>query len=285
MELVANSIYRERMSAGIIVYRIEYASIDTMMRLSDDILHQIQINSDQAHQMILVDLTTPATSVPYLTLTNRDLFNVGITQSGRLRLEQYLKYQPETSIYVAVVLADDAAGQLAKSYASGAKNDQIIGKLFFDLDHAKEWLVSQRGYRGITGQLDTHRIDPDKVSEVYNQLIPENLKPKQNEIFLMIHGAVEVLFMEDRQRVIIGRTKPNSDWKVDIDMSSYGKIGQTVSRQHATLHMQDDVLYLTDLGSTNGTYINGKRIQANVPHAVNRSHRISLGKLDVSIVR
>jgi EAL domain-containing protein (putative c-di-GMP-specific phosphodiesterase class I) len=38
----------------------------------------------------------------------------------------------------------------------------------------------------------------------------------------------------------------------------------TVSGQHAVLNVRDGRLYLTDLGSTNGTYVNGKRIQGEV---------------------
>jgi pSer/pThr/pTyr-binding forkhead associated (FHA) protein len=34
-----------------------------------------------------------------------------------------------------------------------------------------------------------------------------------------------------------------------------------VSRQHARLHGRDGVLVLTDLGSTNGTRVNGQRIR------------------------
>lgn len=39
----------------------------------------------------------------------------------------------------------------------------------------------------------------------------------------------------------------------------------TVSGKHATLSIQEGKLFLTDLGSTNGTYVNGERIKGEVP--------------------
>lgn len=39
---------------------------------------------------------------------------------------------------------------------------------------------------------------------------------------------------------------------------------KTVSGRHATLCAKDNQLFLTDLGSTNGTYVNGERIQGEV---------------------
>jgi len=38
----------------------------------------------------------------------------------------------------------------------------------------------------------------------------------------------------------------------------------SISTRHADVVVRDDVLWLTDLGSTNGTYVNGKRIHAEI---------------------
>ena len=52
---------------------------------------------------------------------------------------------------------------------------------------------------------------------------------------------------------------------------------ETVSRSHCRLIETDGGLLLEDLGSTNGTYVNGRRIAAREP--VSESDRITLGKL------
>lgn len=53
--------------------------------------------------------------------------------------------------------------------------------------------------------------------------------------------------------IVVGRSKKNSN----LHLESEG-----VSRVHAKLQYRDGVLYVTDLGSTNGTYVNGSRLES-----------------------
>ena len=50
-----------------------------------------------------------------------------------------------------------------------------------------------------------------------------------------------------------------------------------VSRVHAELHRAADTLELIDLGSTNGTFLNDKRLQANLPHSLDVGDEIRFG--------
>ena len=58
------------------------------------------------------------------------------------------------------------------------------------------------------------------------------------------------------------------------------------SGRHADLTVQDGVFTLTDVGSTNGTLVNGAPIEANVPKQIQPGDEITLGgpvfKLEVS---
>lgn len=58
-----------------------------------------------------------------------------------------------------------------------------------------------------------------------------------------------------RLPVLIGRTPP-----CDIVLP-----GNSVSRQHCRVELVGDQVSVTDLGSTNGTFVNGQRATANVP--------------------
>ena len=66
---------------------------------------------------------------------------------------------------------------------------------------------------------------------------------------------------------VIGRgdechIRPNSSW---------------VSRQHCILHVGDDGIHLKDLGSTNGTLVNGRRIMSE--HYLNDGDDVQIGPL------
>lgn len=53
--------------------------------------------------------------------------------------------------------------------------------------------------------------------------------------------------------IVVGRSKKNSNLHLEYE---------GVSRVHAKLQYRDGVLYVTDLGSTNGTYVNGSRLES-----------------------
>lgn len=61
---------------------------------------------------------------------------------------------------------------------------------------------------------------------------------------------------------------PTSDVVIDFP---------TVSRNHACLEQRNGVYHVTDLGSRNGTTLNGRRLQPNVPHAMTTGAVLRIG--------
>ena len=72
--------------------------------------------------------------------------------------------------------------------------------------------------------------------------------------------------IEEGERLNIGR---GEDVDVNLDNAA-------VSRRHASLEMRNGTYYLTDLKTTNGTFVNGRKIEATVP--VTKADRIEIGK-------
>lgn len=60
---------------------------------------------------------------------------------------------------------------------------------------------------------------------------------------------------------------------------------EKVSRAHAEIHLSGDPLTVTDLGSTNGTFVNGARIQANQAHLLKPGDEIRFGDRTFRIER
>ncbi|MCC6616386.1 MAG: FHA domain-containing protein [Anaerolineae bacterium] len=89
--------------------------------------------------------------------------------------------------------------------------------------------------------------------------------------------------LEFDRETILGRL--NSDEQQDfvilfpeIDTEVFG-----VSRTHAVLSPTSTALYVIDLGSTNGTRLNGRRLGPKIPYVVVDGDQITLGRLECLI--
>ncbi len=80
-------------------------------------------------------------------------------------------------------------------------------------------------------------------------------------------------------RVVIGRVDNNSPKKPDIDLSKHGALEKGVSRVHAAIERSEDTLLLVDMGSSNGTYLNGQRLTPNQPRILRDGDEIRFGRL------
>jgi pSer/pThr/pTyr-binding forkhead associated (FHA) protein len=64
-----------------------------------------------------------------------------------------------------------------------------------------------------------------------------------------------------------------------VDLTAFGAVEFGVSRLHAAIDIQDEAVFVTDLGSTNGTYLNAVRLSPGEPRIVCNGDEICLGNL------
>ena len=91
------------------------------------------------------------------------------------------------------------------------------------------------------------------------------------KLVLSMNGAVQGEFQLGKERISIGR-KPDNDIQID---------NLAVSGKHALIITILDDSFLEDLGSTNGTYVNGKLVKK---HALRNGDVIGLGKHELKYV-
>jgi len=85
--------------------------------------------------------------------------------------------------------------------------------------------------------------------------------------------------MEVRDQIILGRTDPLADFHPDLDLTPYGGQENGVSRRHVAITQGDKALYVQDLGSTNGTRINGFQLEADQPYRLRDGDELELGRV------
>jgi pSer/pThr/pTyr-binding forkhead associated (FHA) protein len=107
---------------------------------------------------------------------------------------------------------------------------------------------------------------------------------EKREVILLIRGVVERVVMEENRHYRLGRFELGIVRDDEIDLTPYGAIDRGVSRLHAQLHLEKDKLYITDLGSTNGTYLNGTRLSPDEPTLLRKGDDVLLGRLAIQIL-
>jgi hypothetical protein len=136
--------------------------------------------------------------------------------------------------------------------------------------------------------LTTQNITTQQFEKV-NERIPKNdtYQPFDgSDAWGSLHllDTGQVLPLSVRNEFTIGRISEGQPIMPDIDLSPYQAYAAGVSRLHAVIKRDGNRIIFIDLGSANGTYINGKRLTPNVEQALNHGDIIALGKLKLQIL-
>lgn len=83
--------------------------------------------------------------------------------------------------------------------------------------------------------------------------------------------------------VHLGRLDPASDVFPEIDLTNDNGLEKGVSRRHARILKREGTVVVEDLGSINGTFINGKRLAPYLPEVLNDKDQLQLGKLLIEV--
>jgi hypothetical protein len=98
-------------------------------------------------------------------------------------------------------------------------------------------------------------------------------------IIIHIRDAAEPIVLQPAKQMVLGRADANSTQLPDLDLTPYGALEKGVSRIHAAIHRSEDTLTLVDMGSINGTHLNGQRLIPEQPRVLRDGDEIRLGKL------
>lgn len=159
------------------------------------------------------------------------------------------------------------------------KHEEIVGALF----------CSECG-----ATLSHAEVSPTVTLVVENQEIPNTAsleKPASPEVesnststkivSIKILKTGQTLPLEDGDEFILGRVGGTQPVLPDIDLTPYGGYEEGVSRLHAMIKITPDQISITDLGSANGTWVNGKKATAHSPYPLKNGDILTLGKFQV----
>lgn len=110
------------------------------------------------------------------------------------------------------------------------------------------------------------------------------LMPNSN-LRIEIEGGPEPIIIAPKAELIFGRRDPATGAMPDIDLTPYAGYRMGVSRRHTAIRMTDDkYLDVWDLGSSNGTFLNGQRLNAHRPYRMHDGDRLRLGQMTIRVI-
>lgn len=127
--------------------------------------------------------------------------------------------------------------------------------------------------------LPTRQLDPTGNNQAAKATWGTARFGQDASIIIHIRDAAEPVVLQPAKKMILGRTDSASSQKPDVDLTPFGALEKGVSRVHAAIYRSEDTLTLVDMGSANGTHLNGQRLVPEQPRILRDGDEIRLGKL------
>lgn len=88
----------------------------------------------------------------------------------------------------------------------------------------------------------------------------------------------------DKTEFTVGRASEGQPITPDVDLGEFNAFDYGVSRLHIVVRLTGEKLTVMDLGSSNGTFINGIRLSSNSEQVISSGDVVSLGKFRIQIL-
>ncbi len=160
---------------------------------------------------------------------------------------------------------------------SNCRHSEYPGTLFCSECGARLWELSAEETAHLTDSLK------QPTQKLASELLPGHTAPMSGSIAIRIQGSPDRLQLAGKVEYLLGRGDPKNEAAPDLDLGPYNGQQMGVSRRHATLLYNDFGLGIVDLGSTNGTLVNGRLLTAGKLQMLRDGDEIKLGKLAFNV--
>ncbi|NDJ84632.1 MAG: FHA domain-containing protein [Chloroflexi bacterium] len=108
--------------------------------------------------------------------------------------------------------------------------------------------------------------------------------PQGGSLRLEVEGSPDPIQLHfTHQEIVLGRRDPATGALPDVDLTPFAGYRMGVSRRHSEIRYNEGHLHILDLGSSNGTFLNGKRLDAHYPYRLHDGDRVGLGQIVIRV--
>lgn len=134
----------------------------------------------------------------------------------------------------------------------------------------------------------TTNIRTASIEDFARTEIPEFPDPpphvSKSRVALLIIDNDEIIHIQGEDEFTLGRSTKGQTIIPDIDLSPYQAYESGVSRLHANINIGISNVALKDLGSANGTRLNGLRIEPHQEQPLKNGDILTFGKLKIQVL-
>jgi hypothetical protein len=116
-----------------------------------------------------------------------------------------------------------------------------------------------------------------------DEITPERAGPAWRILFHVTGVQTSTVGLDVWRVTVLGRADQMSAFRPDLDFAPLGAMRHGVSRRHALIRPGDEMLYLIDQNSTNGTWVNGQRLLPGREFPLTDGDVIELGALRMTL--
>ena len=163
------------------------------------------------------------------------------------------------------------------------KHEELVGALYCSECGAELFRAedSPRSTAAYENWKTKGMLDPQPTPAVRAEAIQEI---SEAQVVLRVLDTGQTIPLEGNGEFTLGRISGNQPILPDLDLTAYKAYDGGVSRLHATVTITEREVTITDLGSANGTRINGKKITAHQAYPLSHEDILSLGKFKAQVI-
>ncbi|MEL7449595.1 MAG: AAA family ATPase [Pseudomonadota bacterium] len=247
--------HRKRKQVVLIVDEAQNLSLRVLEEIR--LLSDVETQKDKILNVILVgqpQLQDKLETASLEQLAQRTRFRLHLTEFDEDNTRQYVAHRLGVAGYEGDSLFDDEALGAVFQYSGG------VPRLINTLADTALTAAYADGEAGVTAEMVATAADELGWREYVRreERTPEPVASEQHQhmewpkFMLSLDGYLVGEVPLDSRRLMVGR---------DVD-NEITVISEFVSRHHAQILVQDDGVWVKDLNSTNGTFVNGKRIRS-----------------------
>lgn len=129
------------------------------------------------------------------------------------------------------------------------------------------------------------RLKTGQISENFPDTVGKTASlGEARELIFIVRGLFERFMLYEHKDIKLGRFNPLQRHANELDLTPYEAVDRGVTRFHARIHVENNQLFITDMESTNGTYIRGIKAIANHPTLLHKGDEVMLGQLPIQIM-